>query len=405
MTRSRMRLGCLVAALGLAVVAAASACGDDGGQPTTAPPTTGATSTTAAPTTTQATTTTPVATAADGAALAAPGPYGVGERRYQVADPNRAGRTVTLTVWYPALTQSADPAWQAAPDETGAPYPVVLGSDNTGRFVGPHLASHGFVFAAAAHDTGPWSNWIIDYPLDHRLDLDFLAALRDDPLAGIADTTRGGVSDYSFGGMVALTMTGARIDPAYYLAQCASAGNQPPADFTSADPHWQWNDWLDWSCFAARQWERFTASATAAGIATPDGLWEPLGDPRIKAAILGAPDGRWMFGEAGLAAATVPALIIIGSSDPVYPFEPVYLLEHLGGPTELLTLVGADHFFFQEEGGLAQWRRFSLAFLGLHLQGVAEYAQYLTEEFVEQVAPGLSPNDSYETLVWGPYEG
>ena len=86
-------------------------------------------------------------------------------------------------------------------------------------------------------------------------------------------------------------------------------------------------------------------------------------------------------------------------------FFQVYLLEHLGGPTDLLTLVGADHFFFLEDGGLAQWRRFTLAFLGFHLQGVEEYAQYLTEEFVEGEAPGLSPRDSYTSLVWGVYEG
>ena len=234
------------AALTLALAALAAACGGSDGSTTTSPPTTAAPVTTAAPTTTEAPTTPagPEPTAADGAALGEPGPYGVGEREYEVTDPARDGRTYTLTVFYPAVTDSPRPDWEAAPDASGAPYPVVVSGDDTGKRFGPHLASHGFVWASAKDhysDITGWNAWVLDYPLDHLRNLDFLAGLVDDPLAGMADTSRAGIFDYSYGGLVALTMSGARLDPDHYLETCANSPEGPPADFTSPDPDWQWD--------------------------------------------------------------------------------------------------------------------------------------------------------------------
>jgi predicted dienelactone hydrolase len=395
----------------LALTALLAACGGDGTATTTAtttaPPTTvaPATTTTAATTTT---TTLPPPTAADGAALGQSGPFGVGEREYEVTDPARQGRTYTLVVYYPALTDAVRPDWQAEPNRAGAPYPVAVSGDDTGKRFGPHLASHGFVWASAKDhysDITGWNTWVLDFPLDHLRNLDFLAELADDPLADMADTSRAGIFDYSYGGLVALTMSGARLDPDAYLATCESAPVEPPADFTSPDPDWQWDVMADYMCATARNWEEFPQYAAEVGVATTDGLWNPVTDDRIKAVVLGAPEGKWLFGDAGLAAADRPALIIVGSLDGLYTFEDLYLWEHLGGPTDLITFVGADHYFPFAEGGASQVKRFVLAFLGLHLQGVAEYAQYLTKEFVEQVAPGLSPNDSYSDIVWGAYEG
>jgi len=81
----------------------------------------------------------------DAEALSERGPFGVGRLRREIIDEDREDRRIGLTAFYPALAESRTTD-DAAPDDSGAPYPIVLGDWKIGEVVGVHLASHGFVF-------------------------------------------------------------------------------------------------------------------------------------------------------------------------------------------------------------------------------------------------------------------
>jgi predicted dienelactone hydrolase len=259
--------------------------------------------------------------------------------------------------------------------------------------MGAHLASHGFVFIELRNQTS-WgmtlSTAMIDYPLDQMVALDALEALEDHLLKGLADTGRTGAIGYSFGSWDALMLAGARIDPEHYLSTCA------------ARPEGWSDNWWNYVCGDQKYWERIAARAEEVGIATPEGLWEPIGDERIKAVMPMGPEGFDLIGPAGLAGVTVPALFIAARNDQFNDYDPATtsLFEHYPND-ELITFVGADHLMIYEPDAVQQMRRFAVAFFGYHLTGRSEFAQYLTEEFVEQVAPSLGATDSFETLVWG----
>src|SRR3989337_4426928 len=63
-------------------------------------------------------------------ALAESGPYHVGMRTVKYVDESRAGRQVSVTVWYPAVGPEvptiSDAARDAKPDRGGEPYPLIL---------------------------------------------------------------------------------------------------------------------------------------------------------------------------------------------------------------------------------------------------------------------------------------
>jgi len=329
----------------------------------------------------------------DGASLGEPGPFGVGTARFETIDRSRTDRLVRAMAYYPASTESGAPQRDAAPDSTGAPYPVVVGDGDIGSIMGPHLASHGFVFVAVQGQS-TWGSSLspdmIDYPLDQMRALDALETLDDHPLAGLADTSRSGVIGYSYGSWDALMLAGARIDPQHYLSTCAA---RPPG----------WSDsWWTYICGDGSRWESVVARAEEVGIATADGLWAPFGDDRIKAAMPMGPEGFDLTGPDGLAGVTVPALFIAAGNDRNNEYFPATtsLFAHYPG-ADLITFAGADHFMIFEPDAVQQMRRFALAFFGLHLLGADGFAQYLTEDFVERTAPGLGATDSFDTLVWG----
>ena len=77
--------------------------------------------------------------------LSDPGPYFVGNRTYTLIDESRNGREIRLTIWYPALMQTDADGRPikigAAPDLSGAPYPMILTGSNSGNYVyKTHLA-------------------------------------------------------------------------------------------------------------------------------------------------------------------------------------------------------------------------------------------------------------------------
>jgi predicted dienelactone hydrolase len=331
--------------------------------------------------------------AVDGVLLAEPGPYGVGRAEFETTDASRDDRRVRMVAFYPAMTESDRPDPDAAADAAGAPYPVIVGDGNIGDALGPHLASHGFVFTAVQgqYTWGMSFNTnMIDFPLDHMVALDALEALVDGPVAGLADTDRAGTTGYSFGGWDALMLTGARIDPDHYRQTCAS---RPDG----------WSDtWWVYICGSEERWTRVVERAEEVGIATGEGLWAPMGDERIKAAMPMAAEGFDMTGPDGLAGATAAVLLVGASADDINDYNPATTRLFANYPgAELLTFVGADHMMARQPDVVSQIKRFAAAFFGYHLAGEDGYDRFLTEEFVEDVAPGLGEANAFETLVWG----
>jgi predicted dienelactone hydrolase len=327
--------------------------------------------------------------------LAGPGPYQTGMRTFALEDAGRDERAVGVTVWYPAVQPqdwtSSRAAPDAEPDRSGAPYPLILGSAKVGNIFAPHLASHGFVVAGVNRQdsSDQWGLWLIDYPLDILFALDQIGSNPLDGLEGVVDADHAGVMGYSFDGYNSLAMSGVRVDPESYLARCAEAATLQPAP-----PAW----WIEYTCSVAREWDEFAAYAGDAITGSDDGLWQPMTDPRIRAAMPMAPEGAWLFGERGLAAVDRPTLVIGATADDIniYGLEAAYICEHLGTPDRaMISFVGRSHMMVYEPGMVARMKHFATAFFGTYLQGREDYAGYFDEDFVAQ----------QDDLAWGVWEG
>jgi predicted dienelactone hydrolase len=332
--------------------------------------------------------------------LSEPGPYDFGAKGafsqvYSFVDTSRAERKIELIVWYPAkLPKDAPPSDynpDAEPDPNGAPYPLILSSSKVGSMFGPHLASHGFVVVGVKglDSSSNWGKWLINDPLDILFALEKVAATTLKGLEGMIDAEHAGVMGYSFDGYNSLAMSGARVDPEFYLAQCAEAGTMNPAP-----PEW----WIKYNCDMNVSWEEFAALAGLAITVSNDGLWQPMTDERIRAVIPMAPEGAWLFGERGLAAVDRPTLIIGATADDVnfYDREAVYIFEHLGTPDKsMISFVGEGHMMIESDEPVLRMKHFVTAFFGYHLQGKKDYINYFSEDFVA----------SHEGLAWGVYKG
>jgi len=104
-------------------------------------------------------------------------------------------------------------------------------------------------------------------------------------------------------------------------------------------------------------------------------------DKRIKAILPLAPCFGQEFGEAGLAAVTVPTLIVGATDDESCPYDldASYFFAHLGSEDRsLVTLQKRTHIMVIRETPLLM--QYETAFFGLHLQGKTDYAQYLTPD-------------------------
>jgi predicted dienelactone hydrolase len=327
--------------------------------------------------------------------LSEPGPYHTVIRTYEFADASRDGRKVGITVWYPAVrpasSTGSSPTRDANPDASGAPYPPILSSAKVGNIFASHLASHGFVVAGISRmdSADRWSLWLIDYPLDIAFALDQIASNSLGGLEGMIDADHAGTMGYSFDGYNALALSGARIDPEFYLAQCAEAPMMKPAL-----PAW----WIEYICDMAGEWEEFVTHAGNAITSSDDGLWQPMADERIRAVMPMAPEGAWLFGERGLAAVNRPTLIIGATRDDIniYDLEAVYIFEHLGTPDRaMISFVGEGHMMIYEASQVARMKHFATAFFGYYLQGRDGYGGYFSEDFVAQ----------HDELAWGVYTG
>ena len=114
---------------------------------------------------------------------------------------------------------------------------------------------------------------------------------------------------------------------------------------------------------------------------TDDGLWAALTDERINAILPIAPCNGQSFRETGLAAISIPTLIVGGTIDESCPYEldAAYYYEHIGSAERALaTLEKRNHGVVIRE--IPPLQTYATAFFGLHLQGKNDYAQYLTPD-------------------------
>ncbi len=331
-------------------------------------------------------------------ALARLGPHGVGQRTMTFVDPSRNGRELVTEIWYPAIVSQEQQAKlapsftglrDAPPDTTGAPYPLILYSHGVTitRLLQAdlkyHLASYGFVVAAMEHKTDGAFPYVdgVHRPMDILFVLDQLARSSTGDLVGMIDADHAGVAGYSMGGYTVMAVTGARLDLAYNAEWCAA--------HPSAYPQ---------VCVSRIMADALVAYRAQFNPPLKDGEpWPPFTDKRIRAALPMTTGAGPLFGERGLAPATVPTLLMAGTADPEAPYEwaAVFVYNHLGSKDRyLLSLVGANHSF----GSVAPFEplvlHFATAFFGYYLQGHEDYTQYLTENYVNGI----------EGLRWGPYK-
>lgn len=244
----------------------------------------------------------------------------VGLRRIEFFDPGQGGRTLAVTMFYPARLPTPAPNPMPTPFFTGltlyrdAPIaaclqkcPLVMFSHGRGSngmvyaWFAQTLASHGYVVAALNHyhantydaRIAYLANKIWQRPRDISL---VITDLLHDPIWGvIVDPARIGVAGHSQGGFTALWIAGTRINPEKFMAFQRGWKNNPnvPAHIR----------------------RRLPVDATPA---------LHVHDARIKAAFAMAPGIIQAFGmdAAGLRHLTVPAYLIVGAGDTQTPPGP-----------------------------------------------------------------------------------
>lgn len=323
--------------------------------------------------------------------LADPGPYAVSQLSVETVDPTRDNRPVGITYWYPADKQKAgkfDPdnvAMNLPPDRSGAPYPLILSSTVMAKIFAPYLVSHGFTWASVDRintyrDFGEKS---IDQPKDLLFVLEQAASNPPSELDGMINSDQAGTIGYSFDGYNSLAVSGARVDPSYYLAQC------PVTDETTQAIV---SDLSAYDCTPAENWEAFNVFVGEKITSSEDGLWQPMTDPRIRAVMPLAGEGWWLFGEKGLAAVDRPILMMAGTQDELYE-ENAFIYDHLGTlDRTFISFLDRDHMMMvEDEDNIRKIAHFATAFFGYHLQKKGELAVYYAQEFVAQ----------FEDLAWG----
>lgn len=345
----------------------------------------------------------------DAPALAAFGAHPIGVRTLALTDPGRIDvlnstdsalahydRPLPVELWYPAAARTKPGtsyhtllrdghtaialqgrASRNAARAKGAFPLVILSHGYPGNrllmaHLGENLASKGYVVASIDHtdstyaDKAAFGSTLYNRPLDTAFVLD--------ALGHFADTSATAIIGYSMGGYGALISGGAAL----------------------------------------------AAAAMTADVAPPQGVLrrylQPLVDPRLKAIM---PIGAWgrqvgAWDAAGLAGLRVPALIVAGDADDVSGYAAGMRLifdEAVGTQRHLLTFQGAAHnagapipapwqawepsahldFMPFDHYADAVWdtvrmnnilQHYVTAFLGVHLQGEAGMAAYLTDEWL-----------------------
>ena len=318
----------------------------------------------------------PVGLRPDAPTYAQHGSYWVGTRDFVIPDA-KGDRPLPATIWYPALNPekaTEEVVYQtilgdtlpvfghallnAPADLTQGPYPLVIFSHGNGGtrldtiYYTEHLASYGFVVIAPDH-TG---NTIVNggqnqYPYNvlRQLDIirviDFAAALssQGNDLAGLIDTAQVAVTGHSFGAWTALAAAGAQMDLKTYETWCAENPLNDPRGLGFC------------STFIDHQPE---LAALAGLTAVPNGLWPPIHDMRVKAAIALAPGTTAAFGADGLANVSVPVMIMAGTGDSFVPPQYHAFLGYQWLQNDhkaLVTFDGADHIMYGTSCDATPW--------------------------------------------------
>jgi predicted dienelactone hydrolase len=243
-------------------------------------------------------------------------PYPVGIRQVEFADQHYGPRTLSMTVFYPAVIEesSAKPLgmpfftklklYQDARIADADKRPLVMlshGRGSTGlsyAWFAQTLASRGYIVAAPYHwransydsTVAYLANKLWQRPVDVSLDIDFL--LGDPAWSKSIDAQRIGVAGHSQGGFTALWLGGAKVNRDKYLGfqRGWKSNQQIPAHLRDALP-------LD-----------------------PEPALN-VKDPRVKAVFAMAPGIIKAFGmdEEGLKQLDVPAYITVGEGDTQTP--------------------------------------------------------------------------------------
>lgn len=304
-------------------------------------------------------------------------------------------RELTLEVWYPAADDSGAPttytaqnglpfvlrsARDAAPLSSDAPFPLLVvshglnGSRVQMAYLADHLASYGYVVASIDHNDPllavvslPAATYY--RPLDIRFVLDAFERLSTDSasfLSGLVDAQTAGLIGYSYGGYGTLVVGGAGIAPEI-------AGNPVLSPQDALAIHAEAN---------------------------------VMPDPRVRAIFTLAPFGgdlsiingglETMWTPDALANITAPLFVLAGDDDEISQYAtgivPVYE-NAIRSERFLLTVPQAGHNIAQgippidprkpsppRLNNAAQ--HYAAAFFGVYVQGKADYAAYLADDWL-----------------------
>jgi predicted dienelactone hydrolase len=311
------------------------------------------------------------------------GPYWVGTMDMVIE--TEAERPVPVTIWYPALNPDnaaesvmyhpvlpwvpppdVDPVvygralLDAAPDTSGAPYPLVVFSHGFAAFparyafLPEHLTSHGFVVIAPVHSEHYYYEGVpnrdvtkgeVERPRDIVKALDYAEKLTgpNGTLEMLIDMSQVAVAGHSFGGWTALVAAGARINFEGYSALCADISSDTAAF-----------EMLGCS-------QIMSEAAEVAQIAgfnqIPEGMWPSWGDPRVQAVITMAGDAI-TFGKAGLAEIALPVLAMGGTLDTatLYDWGTRLTYDQVSSSQKsLVTVELAEHHIFEIRCADSPW--------------------------------------------------
>ncbi len=367
------------------------------------------------------------------------GPYAVGVRDFTVEGTQEKDRSITISVWYPAVNpKGAQEAityklgfptnkqpnfviagrsiLDAAPNLSSGPYPLVIYSHGAYTFrqqaayLMEHLASYGFVVMATDHEDNwgtlfePTYRTEVSRPRDmsRMIDLAEQLTASGDILAGLIDTEHVAAIGFSMGGEIAMEMGGARLNLTEWQETFC-------VEFPDNSDCTDYRDHLD-------------ETAVLAGLDTaPEGLWPDWSDRRVDVIVPLAPNAN-MFGGGGLDNVKLPVLFIVGTTDSAVGPGITYRRTFESLPSAAKTRVrfeNADHVAFMNDcavnPGMAEvgffwlcsdlvWdmnrahdliNHFVTAFLLAELKGDSEAAKVLAPENV------MFPGIQYETTAYG----